>query len=315
MIYKRISRYSLYPSELVPFLYLLITSVLDLILILCSKSTITHFCLNSSFILILFLLCLVNTYKESLWIKRVRYIFPILLCGWLYIDTFHYNRCFENVDFLFAHYEQNILSFQTFSLCTELLPQLYINEAMYFGYMLFPVVVLIFVSMMLFKYPNECNKAMFILIFSLLLYFLFFLFIPVVGPRLYFQIIGFDQARIGNFLPIGTFFYPLVNYEGVKEVSGVCSKFFYSLCYIFERPTGAFPSCCIGIISIIFLYFIKYHKYHLLWYAPLYCFILISTLCIKFHYTIDIVGGLLTSYFFYSISLQMYEKMQAKKEF
>jgi membrane-associated phospholipid phosphatase len=75
-----------------------------------------------------------------------------------------------------------------------------------------------------------------------------------------------------------------------------------------ERPTGAFPSSHIGVNVIILWYSFKYARNYFYWIIPVSVILFLSTVYIKAHYVVDIVGAIitlplfvLTARYFYSL--------------
>jgi membrane-associated phospholipid phosphatase len=122
-----------------------------------------------------------------------------------------------------------------------------------------------------YKKP-DFEKFSFIILNSYYIYYLIFVIIPAEGPQFY--------------LPS-----PLNQIEA-QGIFGYLIKWIQSFG---EAPTAAFPSSHIGISLILLILLFKRHKTLFIVLLP-FCFTLVfSTIYIKAHYFVDVVGGVVSA--------------------
>ena len=73
-----------------------------------------------------------------------------------------------------------------------------------------------------------------------------------------------------------------------------------------ERPAAAFPSSHVGIACILLYLASKFSRELLKWFIPIGTLLVLSTIYIKAHYVIDVIGGFLSVPIIYWISSQAY---------
>jgi membrane-associated phospholipid phosphatase len=132
---------------------------------------------------------------------------------------------------------------------------------------------------MYFKRQNEFEKSNFQLIASSYIFYFIFSIFPSAGPQFYFN-------PPQNILPDAFVFDKVMHF--IQQTA--------------EQPTGAFPSSHVGI-SVIILLIARtkapaFYKYA--W--PLVLLIMMSTVYIKAHYVVDVIGGLFIAPFILYLS-------------
>ncbi|GHV43982.1 hypothetical protein FACS1894180_4630 [Bacteroidia bacterium] len=93
---------------------------------------------------------------------------------------------------------------------------------------------------------------------------------PVEGPQFYFT---------DNQIPEGYFFYKLLS---VIQFYG-------------EERTGAFPSSHVGMTLIMLMIFFRYRRSFFYALLPVCIVLVLSTVYVKAHYVIDVVGGVISA--------------------
>lgn len=207
--------------------------------------------------------------------KLLRGAYPILLSGYFYAETFFYNKLLLNdIDPLLIKVDELIFGFQPSVEFSSVFSSLLWSEAMYFSYFSFYLIIIAFVLYIFFERRDFFKEAIFKLSFSLYFFYLFFSFIPSAGPQFYFN-------SPENRMPDAYFFNDVMHF--IQKVA--------------EQPTGAFPSSHVGV-SVIMLWF-SYKKAPLLFklFWPIVLLLILSTVYIKAHYVVDVIGGLLFALF------------------
>jgi membrane-associated phospholipid phosphatase len=271
--------------DIIFLIYLVISTVL---LVFTSDSSVEL----STFIwfrlsIVLSVIALIYTAKKNNHpiFSLLRLSYPLILSGYFYSETVFYNKLFfKNIDPFLVKIETTIFGMQPsleFSAC---FPNKLFSELMYFAYFFFYVLILGFTLYMFVKRRNYFNKVTFQLIFSTYIFYLIFCFIPSAGPQFYFT---YPESE----LPKAFFFDHIMHF--IQRVA--------------EQPTGAFPSSHVGISFIILMLSKKSAPefYSITW--PLVLLLILSTVYIKAHYAIDIIGGLIIAPFILYLSDFLYQ--------
>jgi len=161
---------------------------------------------------------------------------------------------------------------------------------MAFGYFSFYLTIIFTIFYFYFRFDKKIyEKISFILLFSFFAFYLIFIFLPVEGPQFYFTC---------NKVPNGFLFYKIL---AIAQHYG-------------EKQTGAFPSSHIGISLIIIFIFYKYNRQIFYVLLPLFIILAFSTVYIKAHYVVDVIGGLVVAPVLYWLSCVVFKKLEYKLE-
>ena len=233
--------------------------------------------------------------------KMVRIIAQMALLAWWYPDTYEINRMFPNLDHIFAGWEQNLFGCQPALLFAKALPWAVVSELMSMGYfMYYPMIALVTFYYFFCRY-YEAERAVFVMLSSFFIYYLIYIYVPVVGPTFYFDAVGISEITKGIFPALGDYFNTHTN---CLPTPGYTDGIFYQLVEdaknAGERPTAAFPSSHVGVSTICML---------LVWHAgnrkmlyvmlPFYIFLCLATVYIQAHYLIDAIAGLISAVVIY----------------
>ncbi len=233
--------------------------------------------------------------------KMVRIIAQMALLAWWYPDTYEINRMFPNLDHIFAGWEQDLFGCQPALLFAQTLPWAAVSELMSMGYfMYYPMIALVTFYYFFCRY-YEAERAAFVMLASFFIYYLFYIYVPVVGPTFYFEAVGISEITKGIFPALGDYFNTHTN---CLPTPGYTDGIFYQLVEdaknAGERPTAAFPSSHVGVSTICML---------LVWHAgnrkmlyvmlPFYIFLCLATVYIQAHYLIDAIAGFISAVVIY----------------
>ena len=157
--------------------------------------------------------------------KMVRIIAQMALLAWWYPDTYEINRMFPNLDHIFAGWEQDLFGCQPALLFAKALPWAVVSELMSMGYfMYYPMIALVSFYYFFCRY-YEAERATFVMLTSFFIYYLIYIYVPVVGPTFYFDAVGISEITKG-FFP--AFFKRLLHRRIGTAVSLPPSLFFTS---------------------------------------------------------------------------------------
>jgi len=229
-------------------------------------------------------LCYINQSGSNSLVKLFRGAYPILLSGYFYSETFFYNKLFlNNIDSLLIKADELVFGFQPSVEFSSVFSNLLWSEIMYFSYFSFYLIIIAFVLYIFFKRRSFFTEAIFKLSFSLYFFYLIFSFVPSAGPQFYFSA---PQSS----LPDAYFFSHIMHF--IQDMA--------------EQPTGAFPSSHVGASVIIV--WLSYKKapslFKLIW--PVVLLLILSTVYIKAHYVVDVIGGLFIAPFILYLSNILY---------
>jgi membrane-associated phospholipid phosphatase len=167
--------------------------------------------------------------------------------------------------------EQWLFGTQPSLLFASHLPQIMVVEAMNLGYLSYYFMMMALPLYVVINNKPAYNKLFFTMITSFLMYYLFFCLFKSVGPQYYFP-------SPQNQAPDGPFFTKAIKW--IQEMG--------------EVPTGAFPSSHVGM-ALVFLYLAYHNSKHLfLIFIPFVVLLIASTVYIKAHYVVDVIGGVLS---------------------
>ena len=161
---------------------------------------------------------------------------------------------------------------------------------MYLGYFSFYMLILGFTLYVFFRRKEYFIQTVFQLSASLYIFYLIFSLIPSAGPQFYF-------SYPENVLPDAYIFDHIMHF--IQRTS--------------EQPTGAFPSSHVGVSLIILIISRKNAPlfFKIAW--PFVIIILLSTVYIKAHYVIDIIGGVIIAPFILNLSDFLFRLPASKK--
>ncbi len=234
----------------------------------------------------------INQKSNNNIINILRNSYPLILSGYFYSETYFYNQLFmENIDSHLILWEDYIFGSQLSITFSQLLPQQIFSELMYFGYFSFYLLILFFSLYVLFQKKELFNQLVFKLSASLYIFYTIFCIIPSAGPQFYF-------AFPDNQVPDAYIFKDIVIF--IQDTA--------------EHPTGAFPSSHVGISIIILMLSWKYIRVFFHWSWPFVILLILSTVYIKAHYAIDVVGGLLIAPFILYLSDFLYQAPTWKQQ-
>lgn len=281
------------PSELITLTYILITTLI--IAFTWGRLESPFFLLSVRILVaggILILAAANRWYPDSKAFWFVRNMLWLALIVYWYPETYYLGKGImpTSLDHLFVDADQWLFGCQPFLEFSKAFPQLWLNELMNFGYFSYFFMILGTSLFFYFRRREISQKAIFIVLCSFFMYYLIFIFLPVMGPQFYFP------APENSIPDAGLFRYLLINFQSVGE-----------------NPTGAFPSSHVGIcvINLILLY--KYARKGFYMLLPIAIVLVCSTIYIKAHYLIDVIAGFISAPLIYWLSLSCWRYIARKQ--
>lgn len=243
--------------------------------------------------------------------------------AWLavwYPDTYEFNRSFNNLDHLFAAADQSLFGCQPSLEFSQALPSAFWSEAFNLGYWsYFPMIGLLLVTIFILEsrkpstinpHPSSLNRPPWgttggsspflsvaaTILTAFFLYYVIYIFLPVVGPQFYFQAVGISEIQQGHFPVLGTYFS---SHTEMLPPPGWADGLFSRLVAMAheagERPTAAFPSSHIGISTLLLLLARRHAPKLLFVLVPLWALLCCATVYIQAHYLVDAIAGLISA--------------------
>jgi len=225
-------------------------------------------------------------YYKDRWLQFIRLFSPLLVLGYFYSETDYLNNLFftENLDPIFVNLEYRLFGVQWSEKFSQLVPSNFFAELMYLGYFSYYLLIIGLPLLIYFKLGSKtAEKVIFIIINSFLIYYLYFIIFPVVGPQFYFQ-------QSAQTLPQGYIFGWLIR----------------TIQHYGEAATAAFPSSHVSICLMLLLVCIKYLKKMLFVVLPIAILLIFSTVYIKAHYAIDVLAAFILTPIIYTVSNKLY---------
>lgn len=256
---------------------------------------------------------LYHTYP-SRFMRFVRITVQMALLNFWYPETYEFNCLFNNLDWFFASWDQQLFGGQPAVWFSEALPGAFFSEAFNLGYFsYYPMILVLMLFYFFCRYPRY-EEASFIVMCSFFIYYLIYIAVPVAGPQFYFEAIGPENVAAGHFPALGTYFS---SHTEMLPAPGYADGFFYHLVAgaqeLGERPTAAFPSSHIGISMILLILAFRTSKRMGLSLLPFCLLLCCATVYIQAHYLVDAIAGCLTSVPIYFLSRTVYRRWFAGK--
>ena len=239
----------------------------------------------------------------------VRIAIQLSLLSYWYPDTFEFNRCFPNLDHIFASAEQWCFGGQPAVWYSEMLPEMWVSEPLNMGYFAYYPMILVVVLWYFLNRFDLFEKVAFVVVTAFFIYYLVYIFVPVAGPQFYFPAIGMDNVAAGIFPNIGDYFH---HHQELIPGPGYEHGFFYNLVessqQVGERPTAAFPSSHVGMSTMLMIMAWRGSK-RLFWgLFPFYFLLCNATVYIQAHYLIDAIAGFVSAIGLYIVVTWMYKR-------
>jgi membrane-associated phospholipid phosphatase len=237
------------------------------------------------FTVVFWMIAVSNTEKR--WLKFIRDFYPLLLFSFFYTETDALNNLlFQDFDPVVAHWEERLFGGQPSLLFSTHFPQVWFAELMHFAYFSFYLMILGLCLYLWLKNPGEFQRSLFLITFSFYLYYLLFIVFPVAGPQFYFP-------------------YP----ENAVPQGWLFGRLMHVVHQLGERPTAAFPSSHVGIAALVCFLTARYARPLLKFLLPLFVLLCLSTVYLKAHYLVDVIGGMTTLPIFTVLGFWMYRKV------
>ncbi|MDR1984423.1 MAG: phosphatase PAP2 family protein [Prevotellaceae bacterium] len=283
-------RENLFPVERLTIIYACVTALFMIIFGAKENNLPMMILYRISFIVLIFALKFLYQHKPAKIIWFVRNVFPIAIIAYWYPETYYMNESiFGNLDRYFVAADQYLFGCQPSLEFSKHYPQIWINELMNFGYISYYFIIALTVFIAFAKSKKCMEYTVFIILSSFFIYYITFIILPVIGPQFYFS------PPDNTILNEGFFRNTLVELQEIGE-----------------KPTGAFPSSHVGICLICMYLIFRYSRKIFFILIPVAFILICSTVYLKAHYLIDVVGGFVSAPVYFIIS-QKIQKIRFMK--
>lgn len=241
--------------------------------------------------------------------RFLRMVFLLATLSFWYSDTYSFCSMFPYQDHIFAAVDQNLFGCQPALVFHDVLPGTFFSELFYLGYFSYYPMIIAVSLFAFFAHRHHVEKTVFILLFSFMLFYLIYDFLPVAGPQYYFHIVPPAQLADGYFphIPLN-YFRTHAEMNFATGGGGLFQYLVESLQAGGEHPTAAFPSSHVGISTIVMILGFKMSKRFMYILLPFYILLCLSTVYIEAHYAIDVVFGFVSAFLFYRLGHWTYNK-------
>lgn len=240
----------------------------------------------------------------------LRHFYPVLLYTAFFCETGSLNRMFfpGYLDPMVIRWEQALFGCQPSVLFMHKLPWLPLSELFYAAYFSYYIMIA-GVGLALFL-RNRRQFFHYVSVVSFVFYvcYLIYIFVPVIGPRVLFrEVAGYSPPDDVQQLAV-TDVYP----DAIKV--GVFYQIMAWIYRVFEAPGAALPSSHIAVAACTVFFSFRYLpriRYPHLVVAILLC---LSTIYCRYHYTVDVLLGLLAAALLIPTGNWLYFKFQPAAE-
>ena len=281
-------KYKFFPVEIATFVYILITAIYLAVFADRLETPLFHFGIRIAVVILMLLLVWLHNTRRNTVVGFIRYFLPVALLSYWYPETYYYNNfIFSNLDHHFVKFDYSLFGCQPSLEFSKQMPWAWFSELMYLGYFSY---FFIFFGTALWCYffrKELINKIIFVFVGSFYVYYMVFVILPVMGPQFYFP-------PPLNDVPDGYLFCEIMRF---LQATG-------------EKPTGAFPSSHVGITLTVVIFVALHFRVLLKYVLPLFVILVLSTVYIKAHYLIDVIGGFASVVVIYPLVNFMYRKIE-----
>lgn len=239
-----------------------------------------------------------------------RVTLQLAMLSWWYPDTYMLNRVLPNLDHHFAQLEQTVFGCQPALLFSQKMPWAVWSELMYMDYSSYFLLLVVVTLYYFFRRYQELQRVFFVIIGSFFAFYVIFVLLPVTGPQYYYLAAGLDNIAAGVFPNVGDYF---LTHDEMMTMPGYSDGIFYQFMMhahaTGERPTAAFPSSHVGVTIVLLLLALRTKSRWLSWFVGIMLALMcLSTVYIRAHYAIDVIGGLIVGIIFYVVFMLIYNQ-------
>ncbi len=222
-------------------------------------------------------------------VEFLRHFYPVLLFAGFYRETEELNRMFvpTYLDPFFIRLEEAWFGGQPSLEWMAALPYRMVGELLYAAYFSYYIMI-VGVGLALFvRNRNQFFHYLSVICFLFYACYLAYIFLPVIGPRVFFGAEGYQLPAAVQ--PAETPFFP----EAVR--AGVFYRLMRLIYDVFEAQGAAFPSSHVVVaIASAYFSFLYLRRIRIL-HAIAVVLLCVATVYCRYHYVVDVLAGMLVA--------------------
>jgi membrane-associated phospholipid phosphatase len=220
----------------------------------------------------------------------LRHFYPVLLYTAFYRETGELNRMLapEYLDPFFVRLDEMIFGTQLSLVFMDRLPYWPVSELFYISYFSYYVMIA-GVGLALFL-RNRTQFFHYVSVLSFVFYacYLIYIFLPVIGPRLFYREVN------GYQLPLEAMPAVIPEFPGAVQ-AGPFYQIMAWIYRIFEAPGAEFPSSHVAVAIVTVWFSFRYLPRIRFLHLTMVVLLCLSTVYCRYHYAVDIIGGIVTA--------------------
>lgn len=216
----------------------------------------------------------------------LRHFYPVLLYAWLYRETGLLNQMVYRgyLDAAFYRLDERLFGFAPSFAFMAALPGRWVSELFYAAYFSYYLMISGVGLALFFRQRTQFYHYISVTSFVFYACYLIYIFLPVVGPRIYYPQLSHLELSAAD-MPAVVPEFPATVQAGL----------FYRLMEViyehFESPGAAFPSShvAIAIVTVYFSFlYLRAIRWPHLGMATLLC---LATVYCRYHFAVDVIAG------------------------
>ena len=241
-------------------------------------------------VLIHLLICFSATRTHSRPIQFLRHFYPVLLYAGFYRETGSLNHLFISgyLDPFFIQLEERLFGLQPSLVFMDWLPYLPISEISYLSYFSYYAMIGGVGLALFLRSREQFFHCVSVVSFVFYVCYLIYIFLPVMGPRIFFSE-NINEVLPPDLQPPMPVMFPTTVQTGpFYQIMAVIYRYF-------EAPGAAFPSSHVAI-AIATLYFSNLYLRRIRHaHGVMVVLLCLSTVYCRYHYVVDVFAGALTA--------------------
>ncbi len=221
----------------------------------------------------------------------LRHFYPVLLYIWFFSETGWLNRMFvaDYQDPMVIRWEQALFGCQPSVLFMQRLPYLGLSELFYASYFSYYIMIGGVGIALFLRDRQQFFHYVSVVSFVFYICYLIYIFLPVIGPRVFFREIG-GYSLSDDLQQLAT----TDDYPDAIQV-GVFFRIMALIYHVFEAPGAALPSSHVAIATCTVYFSFRYLRPIRYWHLALAILLCLSTIYCRYHYAVDVLTGLLAA--------------------
>ncbi len=230
----------------------------------------------------------------NIFMKLLHLLYPALFLIFVF-DSIHTSLPYINskvYDELLANIDYKLLGFHP-TVAIESIINPYLTELMYYLYLFYFFMPFIIIGYLFRKKMySELDKTVLFLILTFYGSYLLYYAVPAMGPKYYQPLIVLQTVSLDGLWLTDT----------IRDTISMLE----------HNKFDAFPSLHAAVSLSVLIVIAKYKKQWLYYFVPVVAGIFISLIYCRYHYFIDIVGGIVWTFICYFVVEKYYDKLYPK---